>query len=282
MSEANETSQAGGANEAAAQPTVGAQLRAAREAAHLTLADVAQALKFSPRQIEALEADDHAALPGNTIVRGFVRSYGKLLKLAAEQLLRQIDAVTPSAVADVRPPDNMGVASEEAGLRQMSPLVATAIVIALAALLLALWHFFGPGAKPPAGAGREAALSPAVVPQTVPAPAEPAAPLQPAAGSPAMAAPAPPSAESGAAPASPAAASLHFVFEGRSWLEVTDASQKVITTGENPAGSQLTVNGKPPFDIVIGNAPKVKLSYGERVIDLAPYTRADVARFRLE
>ncbi|MFN6961162.1 MAG: helix-turn-helix domain-containing protein, partial [Rhodocyclaceae bacterium] len=75
--------------------TVGAQLRAAREAAHLTYDDVARALKFSPRQIAALEADDYAALPGATIVRGFVRNYARLLKLDAAPLLQQLDAVLP-------------------------------------------------------------------------------------------------------------------------------------------------------------------------------------------
>ncbi len=64
--------------------TVGRKLRAAREAAGLSLADVAQSLKFTPRQIELLEADDYAALPGMTVVRGFIRSYAKLLKMDAD------------------------------------------------------------------------------------------------------------------------------------------------------------------------------------------------------
>jgi cytoskeleton protein RodZ len=93
----------------------------------------------------------------------------------------------------------------------------------------------------------------------------------------------------GAAPAGavaeaamPTGPTLVFVFEDRSWLEVMDASKQIIHTGENPGGSRLTLTGKPPFDIVVGNAGKVKLSYGERSIDLAPHTRAEVARLKLE
>jgi cytoskeleton protein RodZ len=42
------------------------------------------------------------------------------------------------------------------------------------------------------------------------------------------------------------------------------------------------VSGKPPFQIVIGNAAKVELRYDDRQIDLKPYTRAEVARLTLE
>ncbi|MFN4149133.1 MAG: helix-turn-helix domain-containing protein, partial [Rhodocyclaceae bacterium] len=104
--------------------TVGALLRAAREAAHLSHDDVARALKFSPRQIAALEADDYAALPGATIVRGFVRNYARLLKLDAAPLLQRLDATLPGGPAEVRPPDNMGVASESHGSRTTSPLLS--------------------------------------------------------------------------------------------------------------------------------------------------------------
>ncbi|MFZ2629189.1 MAG: helix-turn-helix transcriptional regulator, partial [Rugosibacter sp.] len=53
----------------------GAVLRAAREAKGLTPDAVAHVTRFSVRQIEALERDDYASLPGITVVRGFVRGY---------------------------------------------------------------------------------------------------------------------------------------------------------------------------------------------------------------
>jgi cytoskeleton protein RodZ len=42
------------------------------------------------------------------------------------------------------------------------------------------------------------------------------------------------------------------------------------------------VSGKPPFVLVIGNAPAVQLQYDDRQIDLRPYTKVDVARLNLE
>lgn len=251
---------------------IGQRLRDAREAAGMSVADVALALRYSARQVELLESGDYAALPGNTVVRGFTRSYARLVGLDADELLRQLDAAMPSALADVRPPTNMGVAADHEGGLRLSPVASAAIVLAMAALLLAFWHFFGPkpSAKPVANGERPVA-------QAQPQPQE-VTPVTPAAG-------VPPGATLAGVVAEAAAhdgPTLVFVFEDRSWLEVIDASKQILHTGENPGGTRLTLTGKPPFDIVVGNAGKVKLSYGERSIDLAPHTRAEVARLKLE
>lgn len=261
--------------------SVGQRLRDARAAAGLTVAEVAQSLKFSARQILLLEADDYAALPGNTIVRGFVRSYARLLKIDGDSLLRILDAAIPSAPIDVRPPENMGVAAQPGNLREVSPIVLVAIVLLMAALLLALWHFFGPSAIRPGETAKrgEAAAQQQLFPgQDGSAASQP--PLAGVAAVPA-AEPASTTQEPGVASETPVP-SLRFVFAERAWLEVTDAAKQVLHSGENPAGSQLTLTGRPPFEMVIGNASKVTLTYGDRVVDLAPYMRAEVARLKLE
>ncbi|WP_126444666.1 helix-turn-helix domain-containing protein [Sulfuricystis multivorans] len=262
--------------------SVGSQLRAAREAAQLTPDDVAQALKFSPRQIAALEADDYAALPGATIVRGFVRNYARLLKLDATKLLQQLDDALPSGPVEVRPPDNMGIASERRGLRESSPLLTLSLVLLLAAALLMLWHFFGPVPQraAPAAAGAESSIGqttnqPPASPAPTPVTASADTPVTASADSP-VPAPADVATGQGSSPA------LHFSFADRSWVEVVDANKQVLHSGENPPGSELNLVGQPPFDIVIGNATKVTLSYDGKPIDLAPHTRAEVARLRLE
>jgi cytoskeleton protein RodZ len=78
----------------------GARLRGAREAAGLSLDQVAQQLKLAPRQVKALEDENFAELPGRTFSRGFVRNYARLLNLDPEDLLLHLpDAAThlPSA-----------------------------------------------------------------------------------------------------------------------------------------------------------------------------------------
>ena len=259
--------------------TIGRQLRAAREAAGLTTADVAQSLKFSQRQVEQLEADDYAALPGTTIVRGFARSYARLLGLDVATLLQLLDARTPNVPAEVRPPDNMGLAGAPGGLRQLSPLASAAIVIALAAVLIGLWHYFSPRlpvSAPVADRQENEAVA------TTAAGNDSAAPA--AIPTPAATVPEPAATVSQASPAAAVAAGhvLFFSFEDRSWLEVADAAKQVLHTGESPAGSRLELSGKPPFDVVVGNAGKVRVTYGGREIDLAPHTRAEVARLKIE
>ncbi|HEX7219131.1 MAG TPA: helix-turn-helix transcriptional regulator, partial [Burkholderiales bacterium] len=69
---------------------VGQELAAVREERGLALSDVAQQLKFSPRQLEALEQENLEALPGATFTRGMVRSYARLLKLDPEPLVQRI------------------------------------------------------------------------------------------------------------------------------------------------------------------------------------------------
>ena len=71
----------------AAPFSVGTTLREARMQQGLSVEDVSGRIKFAPRQIEALEADDFAHVPENAFLRGFVRSYARLLQLDAEHLV---------------------------------------------------------------------------------------------------------------------------------------------------------------------------------------------------
>src|SRR3990172_6628531 len=73
----------------------GRTLREARERLGLSVADVANQIKFATRQIDALEADNFQQLQGATFLRGFVRSYAKILHLDAQPLLDQLPVDKP-------------------------------------------------------------------------------------------------------------------------------------------------------------------------------------------
>lgn len=68
----------------------GPVLAAKREELRWSLDEAAERLKLTPRQVIALEANDFAALPGMSSVRGFVRSYAKLMGLNPEPLLEMM------------------------------------------------------------------------------------------------------------------------------------------------------------------------------------------------
>jgi len=253
--------------------TPGSALRRARESRGQSIADVVQVIRFSARQIEALERDDYASLPGSTAVRGLVRNYAKFLKLDATPLLAQLDPAVPVPEADVRPPTNMGEADQATIVEQIpAKLVSIGVILTLLALT-GYWYFTLPGdgglAKRLLGEdGGTAVVAPAPVPVVAPTPAVVAAESPSA----------PVSAEAG----TPAFGGLRVEFDDRSWIEIRDATQKIVLVGEYPAGTRHNVEGKAPFQIWIGKASGVRLFMGERSIDLKPHTREEVARFSLE
>jgi len=63
---------------------VGELLSTARISWGLTVEEVAHHLNLCVDTIHALEQDDYSQLPGYTFVKGYVRSYAKLLKLDEE------------------------------------------------------------------------------------------------------------------------------------------------------------------------------------------------------
>lgn len=91
---------------AVAEPIVpaGAQLAALREARGWTTAQIASQLNLANRQIQALEADNYAALPGMVIVRGFIRAYAKVLQVDPAPILAAIidGTATPAVLLPER------------------------------------------------------------------------------------------------------------------------------------------------------------------------------------
>jgi len=77
----------------------GAQLAALREARGWTTAQIANQLNLAIRQIQALEDDNYAALPGMVIVRGFIRAYAKVLQADPAPILAAIVNDTAAPVA---------------------------------------------------------------------------------------------------------------------------------------------------------------------------------------
>src|SRR3982751_1455936 len=84
--------------------SIGAQLRASREARGLTLDAVSRTTRVQPRILAAIERDDVAAVPPRPFGRGFVRAYAAEMGLDAEQITHEYFArfapqAAPVAVA---------------------------------------------------------------------------------------------------------------------------------------------------------------------------------------
>lgn len=289
MSDTADTGPAPAPESMAVIPSLGLLLRKAREARGLSIDDVVHALKFSARQIEAVEADRMDVMPGSVFLRGLVRSYARFLKLDPEELVGLLGTEAQVREPDIRAPENMGSAAPKSVLNQISPLVAISVLLLIAAAAMIGWHIYG-GGLPQMPKSDDSPK--AIIEELKPVPAASAAPhaVAPAAPAPAVAAPAvaampAPAAEARPAPVPVAVPSdqrrLAFDFHGDSWIEVKDASGLVILTGLYSGGTHAVV-GRPPFEVVIGNAASVTLTDNGHPVDLRPSTRAEVARLTLE
>jgi cytoskeleton protein RodZ len=70
-------------------PTVGEQLRRAREARNLNLAQLAEQTKISRFYLEALETDRPERLPGPFFYKAFIKQYCKILGIDANQFAQE-------------------------------------------------------------------------------------------------------------------------------------------------------------------------------------------------
>lgn len=75
---------------------------------------------------------------------------------------------------------------------------------------------------------------------------------------------------------------LIFSFDGSSWVEVKDAAGHTVFSQMNAKGTTQVVEGRPPFQLVVGNASQVRLQYKDQPVDLRPHTRVEVARLTLD
>ena len=252
-------------------------------ARHLRL-DAADVLALLPQEARPAEPDlrgpDHTGVsmptPGGRKPLAWALAVSPLVLLALGAGIlyalgvnfdRWRSAVAPSAPAS---------ASAEAhpGAPAAVPVVAPAPVVVPVPGAVAVASGAHPAAQAPAVPGVSAAPPPAAPATLAPAPALPA-----------LAAPnAVQNAPASTAPAGQALSSAHRLvlnFLKESWVEIKDAGGRTLLSQKVPGGNTRILEGKPPFAVVIGNASAVQLQYDDRPVDLAPFTKVDVARLNL-
>jgi cytoskeleton protein RodZ len=254
-----------------------AQLRADRK---LSIADVAQRLKYGARQIEALEAEEFDKLPGATFVRGMVRGYAKLLDTDAQPMLDELEQryVPREIDLDLR---DKGIPFAQDGKRGTRAYLAFSVLvlIVVAGILYEWragafpWARFAASAPSPQ---EESKAPPVAPPADAPAEMEvPAAPPVSVAETPA------PHAQQPTGAAGGGEGRIRLEFDSESWVEIRDRDGKTLMSQLNPAGSRRVVVGRPPLSLVIGSGAAVRLTYNDKPVDLKPYIQIEVARLTL-
>ncbi len=274
---------------------LGAQLRAKREELGLSIDQVSGQLYLAPRQVKALEADDYEALPGMASVRGFVRSYAKLLKMAPEPLLAILGspvdtpliesasmrrAMPTQFLGDSRLPI-MGSQGRSKGKWLLIPVVIL-VLLALIGIYQKGWLFSVLGSSAPHAAADGAAKGESASSSTsLPESVDPVnKSLSPDGGvaAPAEVKPEPP-------PAPPPVA-LEIKFREDSWIELrrNDGSYRnsIITAHVGKAGTTETFDQDDARSLTVGNAKGVEIMVHGAPLDLGASANGNVVRINLK
>jgi len=261
---------------------IGEALGDRRRSLGLSIDDVALKLKFMPRQIDALETGRFERLAGGSFTRGMIRSYARALDVDPEPLLARLPSQAPSvdSLAEFVKSKPIPITDASRGVNLLYAVLSLGIVAVIAAVA---WEWqaersasermtFLRPTEPSPRAEPVPRSEPVAVATTKLAPAEPAAPPAPAPEIAPVAEPKP----------APGVRRITLQFGQEAWVTVRARDGKVLVAQLNPAGSERVVEGRPPFELVIGNAGHVRVRYADRDVDLAPHMKIDVARLKLE
>jgi cytoskeleton protein RodZ len=131
-------------------PSVGEQLRQAREKQNLSVQAVAEATKIKSDHIRALEESRYAAFAAPVYIRGFVRSYAKMLKLNVPGVLQDLDLELSEIEHFREPPSLTGYPQgfldlillqlTKVNWRVAAPILAALCLLVLMILVFRFWQ----------------------------------------------------------------------------------------------------------------------------------------------
>lgn len=272
----------------------GAMLRAARESQGLHVAHLAAMLKVSPQRLQALEADRFDVLPDMVFARALFGSACRCLKIDPTPMLSLLPL--PGARQMHGDDEGLNAAFQDSGTGGKlfalnlggKPMTWVLLVMLFGILAVVFW----PKAKldaavtssqaqltAPSPEAVAASESPGAVIASVPAPVVvPAAPMP--ATKPIEAKEV--AAEQPPASVTPEPAVLSLRLLGDVWLSVTDAQgvERVNKTAQG--GEILNVSASLPLAVVLGRADMVEVSVRGQRLNVAEWTKGNVARFEVK
>jgi cytoskeleton protein RodZ len=276
--------------------SAGALLKTERERLGLSLEQITEKTRMRTQILEAIEHEAWDSLPPPVFVRGFLRSYAKVLGISQELVV--------GLYARHMPSESPGLATHLGPSRNRRPGAwMVLLVLAILAAVYGMWHFYpslqvNPGSRaaenrdhkeasaisqpavvgPPAVASPSAVAIPPAV--TIPPALASSSPLRPV-EAPLKQEPAParrvgqdtPSAPQGGKPPEKADdadgwLSLTGIVRERTWLRITIDGKEEKEYLFQP-GSRPQWKGKGSFYMIIGNAGGIDFELnGKRVGDL--------------
>ena len=222
----------------------GERLRAARERQGRSQAEMAALLRMQPVVYAALEAEDYEQLGAPVYVKGHFRAAAKALDLPGEELAHACALQLAASEALATSPDSHPVAVAPAPLELSARAAAMfGVGAGLATLALLAWVYLSrpspPEVSAPVTAAVEAGLdSVADNPITYRLDDDESAPELAQRGD--------------------DLDRLSVRFSGESWIQVKDVQQRLIYEGWHRRGDHPQINGRSPFNLVIGSVDAIE------------------------
>lgn len=274
----------------------GAMLRGVREAAGVSVEALAGAMKVPVNKIEGLESDDYAVLPdivfaralAASICRVFATSPAPVLALMPKGGVHSLSSTGADINASFkdgseRPRRNSFVANAT------RPLGVAVVVLLLGAAVFVFLPYRSDAPESSDLGTGTVTYEPGTI-QNVPL--EMALPSEPLTGgsgqlpeAPTEAQQAPAEAEAvkpGASAALTNDGVLEFTARNPSWVQVRDASKKVVFERTLAKGEIASATGAPPLKVVVGRAEAVDIKVRGAQFDLAGVAKSGVARFEVQ
>ncbi len=267
--------------------STGERLRQRRRARKFTLAQVAAAIHFDEQVLRDIEADGTGHVAA-IYRKGYIRAYARYLgftEAEIEDMLRaeqeRLAALEPSVQSAFSEPPKRR--REERWLRATSYVLASLLIGTLA------WQFSREAVRlSQAGAQSDKVRHGSTVErqqkeargdagEPVNASIAPLGALHAAKGG--GSDPAEQAWASISAPALPPGYNrLRVSVSADSWVEITDGDGKPLEMDLIRAGNEKVYQGPQPYKILLGRASAVRLFVNGERVDLAPFTRDNVAR----
>ena len=294
-------------------------LKAEREKLGLSIKEVATQLNLQMDMINALESDDTQRLPAPTYVRGYIRSYAKIVNLDGNELIRiyeQDAAGPPEIIPDIK--SHTQATSTDKPVKAVTYLITFGLVLLLLAWLQS--HYViqrevdentttaedsneeqftqlpAYQSEPPSyqQAPERLTEKPVIDPglslniqQTLPEISEsisgtielPDSETSPTDETGSIAT----EIQSAGTPGTPVIQGdeIQFKLKRDSWIEVYDSGNNRLYMGLAKPGEELKLSGTAPFDVLLGYSPGVEVRFNGKLFDTEPHSRSGIARFTL-
>ncbi|EIR2467004.1 cytoskeleton protein RodZ [Salmonella enterica subsp. enterica serovar Glostrup] len=283
--------------------TTGVRLRNAREQLGLSQQAVAERLCLKVSTVRDIEEDKAPSDLASTFLRGYIRSYARLVHVPEEELLPGLEKQAPLRAAKVAPMQSFSLGKRRKK-RDGWLMSFTWLVLFVVVGLTGAWWWQNhkaqqeeittmadqstaelnadkdSGQNVPLDT-RDATSQDTTPAQTAPAPATPVDSTSAAPAATETPSALPTSQAGVAAPAAdPNALVMNFTAD--CWLEVTDATGKKLFSGMQRKDGNLNLTGQAPYKLKIGAPAAVQIQYQGKPVDLSRFIRTNqVARLTL-